>query len=112
MDKQGEQASSFCYNSVIQAWANINDVAKAEKWLSAALEKEIEVSGNTFSNFVNACVRAADLKKAEGWLSEMSRRGVSAVSSYNAVASAWARQGDLTRADALRRRQDATSRQR
>jgi len=104
MTRNNEPASAFCYNSVIQAWANANDVAKAEKWLSKAFELQVEVSGNSCNNFVNSCIRAGELKKAENRLTEMSRNGVASISSHNALAAAWARQGEYGRADAMRRR--------
>jgi pentatricopeptide repeat protein len=104
MDAQGEPPSVFCFNSIIQAWSAAGNVAKAEEWLRNALEREVDVSGNSFSSFILASVRAGEVRKADDWLADMVKKGLTSASSHNAVAAAWTRQGEQGRADAVRRR--------
>eukprot|EP00438_Fugacium_kawagutii_P018115 Skav206106 [mRNA] locus=scaffold3597:101677:115487:+ [translate_table: standard] len=73
---KGDRPSSFCYNSVAQAWVRGGDVDRAIYWLSEAEGLGIEVSLASLNSVVSALTRARRHSEAETWSGKVHRNSI------------------------------------
>jgi len=113
--ERGEEADRTRYRSVtvaqIQAAPLGEGTARLDSWLQMAPKGASEAlfeSQSFYTSVALACVQRGDLAAAEMWIGRAEQRGlVLETPPLNALGEAWAKRGELRKADALLERMDA-----
>jgi len=72
----GLTANKFTFGCIINAWAKVADVERADHWLQVMVSQGIQPNVVTYSSVLHACARSENLDKAESYVERMKELGL------------------------------------